>query len=43
MGQPQIEAPERFFKWVGSGLTQKHKTRLKGLARDKTLAYYENP
>ncbi len=32
---PQSRATERCFTWVGSGLTQKHYTRLERLARDK--------
>jgi hypothetical protein len=30
-------APEKYFYWVGAGLTNKHKTRLERLARDKHI------
>jgi hypothetical protein len=36
-------APERCFSWVGSGLTHKHKTRLKRLARDDQSKSLQNP
>jgi hypothetical protein len=34
---PLSRAPERYFTWVGSGLTCKHKTR----PGTNALAYYE--
>jgi hypothetical protein len=36
----QRGAPERYFTWVGYGLTRKLKTSFKRPARKKTQAYW---
>ncbi len=35
---PQSVSPERGFTWVGSGLTNKHQTRLEKLARNNHVS-----
>jgi hypothetical protein len=38
---PLIGAPENGFTMIGSSLSRKHLTTLKGLPGTNTLAYYE--
>jgi hypothetical protein len=42
MSLPYSGETESCFTRVGTGITLKHKTRLKGLARDKHLANYKS-